>query len=183
LERAPADEAEKARSPLDMQTLRSLWVHHSEIEEFIPVAAKVPMPYARVLRASGAFGECGYAYRPDEYSRLDGIFLITLDEDALPSHLTLPEALLHELAHIHSVSGPHDWNFLLGLNLMRLECRYKPTEDEADCGEVACWYPSVSVNEILRRAAKDAIVLRDRWGHSVAIQCVRSIICPFADGQ
>jgi hypothetical protein len=183
LEGAPDDESRETGSLLDMETLSSFWVHHSQIEEFALVAAKVPMANARVLRATGAFGECGYAYRQDEYSKLNRIFLVSLDEEALPPHLSLPEALLHELAHLYSVAGPHDWSFLLALNLMRIECGYKLTEDAADCSDLAYWYQKVSVNEILRRAAEDATELRDQWGHSDAIECVTSIICPFEDGE
>lgn len=174
------------RSPgshLDIQTLRSLWVHHSEIDEFAGVAAKVPMAFARVLRSIGEIGTCAYAYRPDECPMLDEIFLITLDEDGLPPHLTLPELLLHEMAHWYSGEAAHDWNFLLALNLMRLECGYKPTEDDADCSDLLHLYPEVPASVILQRGADEAIALRDQLGNLGAMDCVPTSICPFENGS
>lgn len=167
--------------PLDIQVIRASWLHHSEIEEFAAISSKVPMTFVRVLRSSGPNGECGYAYRPDEYSLTGGKLLITLDEDALPSHLSLPEALLHEMAHYYSVGCPHDWSFLLALNIMRVECGYKPTEDVEDCGDLAYQHPGVPANELLERGAQAAADLRQQFNFEDAVELTRTSRCPVDD--
>jgi hypothetical protein len=144
------------------------------------MAKLLPLDHAKVVRAVGVNGECGFCYRPDEHCALDGNLLITLDDMVLPSGLSLQEVFLHEVAHISSVGAEHDWHFLLFLNLLRMEMGFGPTTDAYDCqDEVSCY--GISAPEVLRLAAETAADLRSRFDLRIAVGFVGSTARPYAD--
>lgn len=156
---------------LTIESLRAGWLHPAEITEFAEIATRLPLDGVRVIRAPGFVGECGYSYLPDEYRVLQGIHLIALDDLLLPENLSLKEVFLHEVAHSRSRSAPHDWQFVVYLNLLRLEVGLGPTMDEYDCQDDASIY-AVSSSEILHQAAQTAVELRARFDLKMAASLV-----------
>jgi hypothetical protein len=177
--RRRATPAEAFATALTIESLRAAWVHPAEISEFASMAAKLPLDHVRVVRAPGALHECGFSYMPDEYRALRGTHLITLDDAMLPKGLSLQEAFLHEVAHSHSISAPHEWRFVVYLNLLRMEVGLSPTQDAYDCQDDA-YCCDISPIEILRLAAETAAALRKQNSLEIAAGLARSTPAPYA---